>query len=203
MWTPSAGAAEEARLRLLEPQRVCAGRPINNGVAECKCLKVGTQRCPIGVTYPTRLLTFFSRFRLQPSTAPEVPEPCRRQLRVAHGVLNILMAEVGLKCPRVVALGSQCKTAGVPQHMWMHLEPEVSLSTRALYHAGKASGGEGSTAFRSEHEGRLRFLFPLKPPQGTQLIPEDRMGAGATLLDPADVQGGRCEVDLIPARPWR
>src|SRR5450631_4212126 len=95
MWTPSAGAAEEARLRLLEPQRVCAGRPINNGVAECKCLKVGTQRCPIGVTYPTRLLTFFSRFRPQPSTAPEVPEPCRRQLRVAHGVLNILMAEVG------------------------------------------------------------------------------------------------------------
>jgi hypothetical protein len=43
-------------------------------------------------------------------------------------------------------------------------------------------------------------LLALEPPKGTQLVPQDRMRAGSTLLDPADVQGGRFEVDLVPAK---
>jgi len=38
------------------------------------------------------------------SSAPEVFEPSRRQLGVAHRVLNVLVAEIGLKGAGVVPL---------------------------------------------------------------------------------------------------
>jgi hypothetical protein len=77
------------------------------------------------------------------SIPPKVFETSWRQLGISHGVLNVLVAEVGLKRPRVVALRRQGKTAGVPQHVRMHFESEVSLRARALKHAGKAGRGEG------------------------------------------------------------
>jgi hypothetical protein len=40
----------------------------------------------------------------------------------------------------------------------------------------------------------------LESPQRPQFIAEDVMCAGRALLDPTDVQGGRPEVDLIPAQ---
>jgi hypothetical protein len=48
-------------------------------------------------------------------SAPEVLEAIRRQLRVAHRVLDILVPEVGLQRSRVVALIGQRKAAGVAQ----------------------------------------------------------------------------------------
>jgi hypothetical protein len=36
--------------------------------------------------------------------------------------------------------------------------------------------------------------------QGTQLAACQRMGAGRSVLEPADVQGGCFEVDLVPAQ---
>jgi hypothetical protein len=77
---------------------------------------------------------------------------------------------------------------------------KVGLRARTLDHAGEASGAEGGAAFRCEHEGRLGFLFPPKPPQPPQFIPKDRMGTGGALLGPANMQGGRGEVYLIPAQ---
>src|ERR1035437_4529041 len=38
------------------------------------------------------------------------------------------------------------------------------------------------------------------PPQRSQFVTEDRMGAGSALLDPADVQRSRSELDLIAAQ---
>jgi hypothetical protein len=40
----------------------------------------------------------------------------RCHLRVAHGVLDILVAEIGLQGARVVALVGQREAAGVTQH---------------------------------------------------------------------------------------
>jgi hypothetical protein len=48
--------------------------------------------------------------------------------------------------------------------------------------------------------GDLGSCFALEPPQRSQLIAYDRMGAWRALLGPADMQGGRPEVHLIPAQ---
>src|SRR5262249_5410650 len=45
---------------------------------------------------------------------------------------------------------------------------------------------------------RLGLLLTLEPTQRPQFIADYRMGAWRSLLDPADVQGGRPEVHLIP-----
>jgi hypothetical protein len=41
------------------------------------------------------------------------------------------------------------------------------------------------------------FSSPLDPPQGSH---PERMGAGGAILDPADVEEGGTELDLIPAQ---
>ena len=57
---------------------------------------------------------------------PEVLEPVRRQLGVAHGVLDIFVAQIGLQRPRIVALVGQREAAGMAQHVRMGLEVEAA-----------------------------------------------------------------------------
>ena len=134
------------------------------------------------------------------SILPEILEPRRRQLGVAHRVLDVLVPKVGLKRTRIVPLGGKREATGMAQHVRVRLETEVRLSSRTPHHARKPCGSERCPALRRENEGRLGLLLALQPPEPPQLVPEDRMGAGAALLDPADVQRGRGEVDLFPAR---
>ena len=51
------------------------------------------------------------------SRAPEIAEPVRRKLGIAHRVLNVLMPEPGLQRPGVVAGIGQRVAAAVPQHV--------------------------------------------------------------------------------------
>ena len=46
----------------------------------------------------------------------------------------------------------------------------------------------------------MRLLLALQPAQCAHLVADDRMGRGRALLDPADMQAGMGEVDLIPAQ---
>ena len=62
--------------------------------------------------------------------------------------------------------------------MLVNLEAKLGLDACALDHAGEASGPERRTAFRCEHEGGL-WLLIARP----QLITNDGVGAGRTLLD--------------------
>jgi len=62
-----------------------------------------------------------------PLYAPEILEPSRCQLGVSDCVLDVLMAEIGLKCSCVVALIGEPVAARVPQHVWMGLEGSLAL----------------------------------------------------------------------------
>ena len=59
------------------------------------------------------------------------------------------------------------------------LPPEAAAQLR--------SWRERRSPLRGEHEGRVRLMLALEPPQGSQLVTEDRMRAGRALLDAADV----------------
>ena len=72
------------------------------------------------------------------SAPPEILEPIRRQLRVPHRVLDVLVPEVGLQRPRIVALVGQREAAGVPQHVRVGWEAEPGGLTSALHELGKA-----------------------------------------------------------------
>jgi len=49
--------------------------------------------------------------------SPEALEPIGRQLGVAHRVLNVLVAEVGLQSAGIMPFVGQGESKGVPQHV--------------------------------------------------------------------------------------
>src|SRR6516164_2468538 len=51
--------------------------------------------------------------------APKILESCRCQLSVAHGVLDILMPEIGLQRSGVMAVVSELEATGMSQHVRM------------------------------------------------------------------------------------
>jgi len=114
-------------------------------------------------------------------------------------MLDVFVAQVRLKAPGIVPLVGQRKAAGMAQHMGMRLELEPGRFAGALDHAGEACGRKRSAALRRKDEGRFRFLLALKPAEGAHLVAADRVRAGRALLGPADGQGCRIEIDLVPA----
>src|ERR1035437_1948986 len=79
----------------------------------------------------------------QRSLPPEVFEAIRRQLCVAHGVLNVPVTEIGLQRPRIVPPVSQSEAAGVSEHMGVSFEAQLSGRAPALYKPRKACRSEG------------------------------------------------------------
>ena len=76
------------------------------------------------------------------SNPPKGFEPGGGELGIAHRVLNVFMAEVGLKGAGVVALGRQRKPAGMPEHVRMRLEAERRFLPGALDNPREACRGE-------------------------------------------------------------
>jgi len=118
-------------------------------------------------------------------------------------MLDILVAQIRLQGPGIMALVRQGEAAGVSKHVRMGLELQPGSLSSPLDHAGKAGRGERCSPFRCEHERRFGILLALQPTQSTQFIATDRMRAGRALLDPRDRQGCRIEVDLIPAQVYQ
>ncbi len=84
---------------------------------------------------------------LRHASSPEVLEPLGRQLGVAHGVLDISVAEIGLQRPRIVALAGQREAAGVAQHVRVNLQAQPGGITGAAQKPRKAGCGERRAAF--------------------------------------------------------
>src|SRR5216683_1676367 len=135
---------------------------------------------------------------LSPFLSPEVLESPRRKLGVPHGVLDVLVTEVRLQGPRIMALIRQRKPASMPQHMRVSLEPKPRRLPSPLHKASKPRSSERCPAFAGENKGRLRLLLSLQPSQGPQFISPDWVRARRALLDPTDCQGRGVEIDLIP-----
>jgi hypothetical protein len=79
-------------------------------------------------------------------------EPSRRQLGVAHRMLDRLVAKIGLDRLGIDTVVGQLEPAGVAEHVRVDLHIEASSLASALDHRLKAALGEGRAAFRSEHE---------------------------------------------------
>ena len=111
-----------------------------------------------------------AHFDAPQSLAPKVFEPRRCQLGIAHRVLDILVAEVGLQGARVVPIVREFITAGMPQHMRMRLEAQLRQSPGALDHSSEPGGAKRRAALGREYEWRLMLLLALEPSQGAQFV---------------------------------
>src|ERR1700739_1329885 len=68
---------------------------------------------------------------------PEVLKAIRRQLRIAHSVLDVFVTEIGLKGTGIVTSIGQREAAGVSKHVRMSLELQPGCISSPLDHAGK------------------------------------------------------------------
>jgi hypothetical protein len=99
----------------------------------------------------------------------------------------------------VVTLVREGIATGVAEHVRVSLERKTSGLGGPFNHPGEAGCREWGTSLADEDEWR-RFALPLEPPQGSQFITPERMSAGGAILDPADVEDGGAEPNLIPAQ---
>jgi hypothetical protein len=91
--------------------------------------------------------------------APEILETRRRKFSIAHCVLDVAVAEVGLQSARVVPLVGERVAAGVPQHMRVGLEAQLALDRCPFDHAGDVQVRSWPVAsFRAARVGRTRRL---------------------------------------------
>jgi hypothetical protein len=79
------------------------------------------------------------------SLPPEILEPRRRQLGIAHRVLDVLMTQVCLQRPRVVAPVCKRVTAGVPEHVRVRLDRKFGPGGGSIDHAREASRSKWRT----------------------------------------------------------
>jgi hypothetical protein len=126
-------------------------------------------------------------------------EPIRRQGGVPGRVLNIPVAEVGLKRAGIDPVIGELKTRGAPQHMGMGLDAKLGRDTGPFDHAGEARRCQGRLAFTDEDKGRFRALA-LMLAQCSEFPACDGVCAGRAVLDAPDVQGSRFKVDLLPTK---
>src|SRR5262249_41607181 len=134
------------------------------------------------------------------SIVPEVLEAGRRQLSIAHCVLDVAVAQIGLQRPGIDALIGELEAACVPQHVRMNREAEIGGNPKPRDHLTKPRGREGRPPFAGEDERRLRLLLALETAQGPQLSAGqwmDRLGAA---FEPPDMQAAMGEVDGVPAQ---
>jgi hypothetical protein len=91
----------------------------------------------------------------------------------------------------------QGEAARMPQHVRMRFEGEAGRLAGTLDQLGEAGSRERRAALAREHERRWRTLA-LQLAQRAHFVATQRVRGGRALLDPPDVEHGRCEVDLGP-----
>jgi hypothetical protein len=100
-----------------------------------------------------------SNRRSQLSFPPEILEPRRRKLGIAHRMLDVAMPEIRLQGASIVASIGQGISAGVTQHVRVSLEGQFGCPTGSFDHSREAGGCEWRTALGREYERRPWLLL--------------------------------------------
>jgi hypothetical protein len=95
------------------------------------------RRCVFALSRPST--TFLAKIGQSVSVAPEVLEARGRQFGVAHGVLDVSMAEIRLQGARVGALVGKLKAAGVTEHVWVGLEAKLGRDAQPPWNLNDCS----------------------------------------------------------------
>src|SRR6516164_78489 len=94
------------------------------------------------------------------SVPPKVLEPLGRHFGVPDHVLNVLVPEVVLQGPRVVAIVGQLKPAGMAKHVWVDREWHLGGLPDTLDEAMEADGADWPAALGNEYIGVLGVNAP-------------------------------------------
>ena len=78
--------------------------------------------------------TFLAKIGQPASVTPEVLEARGRQFGVAHGVLDVSMAEIRREGARVGALVGKPNAAGLPEHVRVGLEAKLGRNAQPRHH---------------------------------------------------------------------
>ena len=104
----------------------------------------------------------FDRSAGHPATVslipPKILKPPRRQRRIAGRVLDIAVPEVGLQRSRIDPVIGELEAAGMPQHVGMRLDPELSDDGCSFDHAIKPRRHQRCPALRYKDKRRRRAV---------------------------------------------
>src|SRR5262245_55770979 len=98
------------------------------------------------------------RPRARSSLVPKVFEPVGRQLGIAHGVLDVLVAEIVLQGSGVVPVVGKLIAARMPQHVRVQGERHPCGLAEPLDEMVKADGAHWSAALGDEDVSLSRIL---------------------------------------------
>ncbi len=137
--------------------------------------------------------------RRRRSISPEILKPIRTQFRIAHRVRDVLVPEVLLDRPGVLALAREFEPAGVAQHVGMNREGELGELAGTRNQLPGRRRRHRSFALGHEHIRQI-WVDAAEFAQRAQFNAADRVGRGHTILQSIDVHRSRLEIDLIPAQ---
>src|SRR5262245_17300986 len=92
------------------------------------------------------------------SVPPKVLEAVGRHGGVPDGVLNVLVPEVVLQGPRVVAIVGELEATGMAKHVRVDREWHLGGLPDVLNEAVETDGTDWSAALGNEHVGVLRVI---------------------------------------------
>src|SRR5262249_28606818 len=92
------------------------------------------------------------------SVPPKILESVGRHFGVPDGVLDVLVPEVVLQGPRVVAIIGQLEPAGVAKHVWVDREWHLGGLPDALDEAVETDGADWPAALGNEYVGVSRVI---------------------------------------------
>src|SRR5262249_42357679 len=84
---------------------------------------------------------------------PKVLEPVGRHFGVSDRVLDVLVPEVVLQSPRVVAIIGELEPTGMAKHVWVDREWHLGSLADALDEAVEADGADWPAALGNEDVG--------------------------------------------------